>query len=153
MEKTMLEPCFGLIIKKLTSLKTTGSDAVNRARVLDVIFINTMQKTFLIIISVFVFMNSAYAENLCPVNEEIAEDMRIEESYFTKERAVNSASYLKDVVEGNANYEWFSVPNSMKIINGYFLKYDYLNEKNQCLKENKLSLFYKFMKNEARWYD
>ena len=98
-------------------------------------------------------MNSAYAENLCPVNEEIAEDMRIEESYFTKERAINSASYLKDVVEGNANYEWFSVPNSMKIVNGYFLKYDYLNEKNQSLKENKLRLFCKFMENEARWYD
>jgi len=93
------------------------------------------------------------AENLCPINEEIAEDMRIPESYFTKERAESASKTLSEIVSGkNNNYEWVTVPNLLKLIEGYVLKRDALKD-NGATSQYKVSQFCNFMQNSAWWYD
>ena len=70
------------------------------------------------------FYSSAIsAQNLCPLNDNVAEDMRIEESEFNKHNAEQAALYLLRIVQDeNTPHEWFSIPNATKFIRGYALR-------------------------------
>jgi hypothetical protein len=95
----------------------------------------------------------AEAENLCPVNENIAPDMRISETYLTKENAENAAEKIHGIVSGgDADYAWITVPNSLKIIEGYILRRDALNAEGERAQYHR-SQFCKFMETQAWWYD
>ena len=104
------------------------------------------------IIFISLFASSvAQAENLCPINENREAEFRIEEGYFTAENARNAVQELNDIVSGaQTEYEWFSVPNLLKVIQGYVLRRDAL--KNDA-SENYKSEFCSFMKTSAWWYD
>ncbi len=63
------------------------------------------------------------AKQLCPINDKISEDMRINEADFTKEKAEGSLEYLSKIVKSSETpFEWFSVPNATKFIHGYALR-------------------------------
>lgn len=108
-----------------------------------------MNRTLLLMLTLIVSPN-IYAKDLCPVSEEIAEDMRIPESYFNKKNATRSMGYLNSVVVDDAKSgEWFSLPNSLKVIKGYVHRRNALHKTN----EGSLEEFCAFMKTEAFWYD
>ncbi|MGI0154478.1 hypothetical protein ACQ661_12570 [Pseudidiomarina sp. WS423] len=108
---------------------------------------------FLLLIALLLSSVVARAENLCPVNEDVAPDMRIAESDLTKERAEKAVEKVQGIVSGaDSKYEWITVPNSLKIIEGYILKRDALNAEGVMAQYHK-SQFCEFMKTQAWWYD
>lgn len=77
----------------------------------------------ILIILLLFFSWTISAKDLCPINEDVAEDMRIEESAFNKANAEKSADYLLKIVKDeNTPFEWFSIPNATKFIHGYALR-------------------------------
>lgn len=97
--------------------------------------------------------NTAWTDNLCPVNEDVEPDMRMSESYFTKARAEEASKKIQGVVAGTDKvYEWITVPNALKIIEGYVLRRDALNNQG-TMREYHVSQFCLFMESEAWWYD
>lgn len=98
-----------------------------------------------------VLPNSLHAKNICPVNENIAEDMRIGESEFNEEKAKASLAYLTKLVnDPKTQRAWFSIPNSTKFIEGFVLKRAATAPNaNQFVKEE----FCKFMEKQAWYYD
>ena len=75
----------------------------------------------LFIVMLFTFNTSA--KQLCPINDKVAEDMRINEADFTKEKAEASLEYLSKIVKSSETpFEWFSIPNATKFIHGYALR-------------------------------
>jgi len=90
---------------------------------------------------------------MCPVNEKVEADMRISESHFSKENAEAALKNLQGIVsESDKAYEWITVPNSLKIIEGYVLRRDALSS-SEAVKEYKISAFCTFMESGAWWYD
>ncbi len=74
-------------------------------------------------ISLILISFNSWAQQLCPVNDKIEEDMRIAEADFSKEKAEASAKYLSRIVESSETpFEWFSIPNATKFIHGYALR-------------------------------
>ena len=101
---------------------------------------------FLVLISV-----SANAKKLCPVNDKIAEDMRIEEAEFNKENAEKALEYLSKIVKDpKTPFEWFSVPNATKFIHGYALRRIALSPD---ASKHSINLFCEFYANEGWYYD
>ncbi|AWB65125.1 hypothetical protein C2869_01115 [Saccharobesus litoralis] len=93
-----------------------------------------------------------YANELCPTNKNIAEDMRIPESHYSKENADLALKKLQGIVQGSdKKYEWITVPNALKTIEGYILKRDAISAKG-AMQEYHLSAFCTFMESSA-WYD
>ncbi len=95
----------------------------------------------------------ANAENLCAVNTEVEEYLRIQESFFTKENSENALNNLQLIVANpDAKYEWITVPNNLKIIEGYVLRRDAIRFQDQ---EPGIALaeFCTFMEKQAWWYD
>jgi hypothetical protein len=85
-----------------------------------------LKLTFAVILLLSV--NQVVADDLCPINDKIEPDMRIPEAYFTKEKAEEATSKINGIVAGtDKSYEWVTVPNSLKLIEGYILKRDALN--------------------------
>jgi hypothetical protein len=92
-------------------------------------------------------------QNICPVNEEIAEDMRIPETEFTKERAGSASELLVGIIDGSiTTYETFNLYNAQKLVTGYILKKNALDAKSAD-KEFKIREFCSFMEKSAWWYD
>lgn len=82
-----------------------------------------MKYSILIILLLYSF--SSVANDLCPTNEDIAPDMRIPESHYSKKNAEFALSKLQGIISKNDNvYEWMTVPNAIKTIEGYILKKD-----------------------------
>jgi len=104
-----------------------------------------------ILLTVIFLGFSANATNLCPVNDQIAEDMRINEQDFNKENAEKSVEYLSRIVNApKTPFEWFSIPNATKFINGYALR------RNAVLpKASKFHIdeFCRFYASEGWYYD
>jgi hypothetical protein len=76
-----------------------------------------------LIITLTLFCFSTNAKQLCPINKNVAEDMRISETDFTKEKADASVKYLSEIVKSSDTlFEWFSIPNATKFIHGYALR-------------------------------
>ena len=100
-----------------------------------------------ILILFFVCSFSVVAKDLCPTNENIEPDMRIPESHYSKKNAEQAIKKLHGIVSENDKvYEWMTVPNSIKTIEGYILKKDAHKSK------LKLSEFCVFMESSF-WYD
>ncbi|WP_445359862.1 hypothetical protein ACJJIL_12650 [Microbulbifer sp. EKSA005] len=98
-------------------------------------------------------VHSTWAEDLCLVNENVEPDMRMPESYFTKDRAAEASKKTQGIVTGTDKvYEWITVPNSLKLIEGYVLRRDALNSQG-TMREYHVSQFCSFMQSEAWWYD
>ena len=69
------------------------------------------------------FSFTTNAKTLCPINNDVAEDMRIYEADFTKEKAEEAVKYLAEIVKSsNTPFEWFSISNSTKFIHSYALR-------------------------------
>jgi len=87
------------------------------------------------------------AHELCPINEEIEPDMRIPESHYSKKNAQLALNKLQGIITKNDQvYEWMTVPNALKTIEGYILK------KDASKAEFRLNQFCTFMKSSV-WYD
>jgi hypothetical protein len=100
-----------------------------------------------------IFSAPVAAKDLCPINEDIEPDMRMTESHFTKENAEAAANKIKGIISGvDKKYEWFTVPNNLKVIEGFILKRDAINAKGEMQPYHK-EQFCEFMKNKAWWYD
>jgi hypothetical protein len=100
-----------------------------------------------------IFAAQVVAEDLCPINEDIEPDMRMTESHFTKENAEAAANKIKGIISGvDKKYEWFTVPNNLKVIEGFILKRDAMTAKGEMQPYHK-EQFCEFMKNKAWWYD
>jgi len=106
-----------------------------------------------ILILILIASTTARANDLCPVNESRPADIRIPESYFTEENAQNALKELDSIVSGaSKSYEWITVPNLQRIIEGYVLRRDAL----EGIKFNvpsKLDAFCIFMEHSAWWFD
>ena len=77
---------------------------------------------YLLIILVFLSCTTN-AKNLCSINDEIAEDMRIDESEFNKTNAEISLKYLaKAVNSSDSSFQWFTILNATKLFQGYALR-------------------------------
>ena len=97
--------------------------------------------------------NTALTDNLCPVNEDVEPDMRMSESFFTKARAEEASKKIQGIVAGTDKvYEWITLPNSLKIIEGYVLKRDAINNQG-AMREYHVSQFCSFMESKGWWYD
>ena len=104
--------------------------------------------TILLLISAY----SVSADNICPINSEIPDDVRIKESQLTKENAEKSIKLLEDIVSGeNKKYSWVTIPNSFKTIEGYVLKRDTLKNSSGVPDFDKTA-FCNYMK-KGYWYD
>ena len=109
-----------------------------------------MKVSIIVIFSIISFMTQA--KNICPVNKNIAEDMRVPESHYSKANANLALKKLRGVVSGEDKvYEWITVPNAMRTIEGYILKRDALSVKG-AMKEYHTSAFCTFMESSF-WYD
>ena len=105
-----------------------------------------------VLILFFVCSFSSAAKDLCPINKNIESDMRIPESHYSKENAEQAIKKLHGIISENDKvYEWITVPNAMKTIEGYVLKRDALSAKG-AMKEYHVSAFCTFMESSA-WYD
>ena len=104
-----------------------------------------------LLIILMLFSLTTNAKQLCPINKDIAQDMRINEAAFTKEKAEASIKYLAEIVKSsNTPFEWFSIPNSTKFIHGYALR-----RKALLPDASKYSIeqFCKFYAQEGWYYD
>ena len=108
----------------------------------------------ILIVSLFLILSpSINADRLCATNEKVESDMRIPESYFSKENAEAALKKLQGIVsDSDKNYEWITIPNSLKIIEGYVLRRDALASTGAAM-EYKVSAFCTFMETSAWWYD
>ena len=80
-----------------------------------------MNKYF--IISLLLVPSLSFAQNICPINTKIADDMYVPESHYNKENAASSIDLLTGVIkEDKSAGEWGNVPNALKTINGYIRK-------------------------------
>ncbi|BBO28146.1 hypothetical protein AltI4_25340 [Alteromonas sp. I4] len=97
------------------------------------------------------FSSQVFSENICPVNTDIPEDVRMDESYFNKESAETALKKLQGIISEQDNmYEWITIPNATKVIHGYILKRDAINSgKQQYL----VDAFCSFYKSEGWFYD
>ncbi|MEI8666832.1 hypothetical protein P4S81_21460 [Pseudoalteromonas sp. B28] len=103
----------------------------------------------LIILLLFGF--TVNANQLCPINVDIAEDMRINEADFTKEKAEASVKYLAEIVKNDSTpFEWFSIPNAIKFIHGYALRRKALLPDTS---KHSIEQFCKFYAQEGWYYD
>ena len=94
----------------------------------------------------------ANAEPICPVESSVPDDVRIYESDLTKENAERAVERLKRIVSGDEKkYIWITVPNSLKMIEGYILRRDALSNRSGVPDYDK-SAFCNFMKG-AYWYN
>lgn len=67
--------------------------------------------------SLILLSTSINAQNLCPINDKIAEDMQIAESEFNQENAEKSLQYLSSILnDPETPFAWFSIPNALKFI-------------------------------------
>ena len=90
---------------------------------------------------------------MCTVNEEIAEDMRIPESDFTKDRAEAASKLIVGIIDGSiSTFDTFSLYNAQKLVTGYILKNNALAA-TSADKELKIREFCSFMEKSAWWYD
>jgi len=104
-----------------------------------------------LLITLMLFSFTTNAKQLCSINIDVAEDMRINEADFTKEKAEASVKYLAEIVKSsNTPFEWFSIPNSTKFIHGYALR-----RKALLPDASKYSIeqFCKFYAQEGWYYD
>ena len=109
--------------------------------------------SFVVVICILMTSFSANAKNICPANEKIEPDMRIPESHFTKKNAKAALNKINGIVEGTDEvYEWFTIPNMQRVIEGYILKRDAENAM-EASAEFKKSQFCTFMESSAWWYD
>lgn len=100
-----------------------------------------------------IFAAQVAAENVCPINEDIEPDMRMHESHFTRENAEAAANKIQGIISGvDKKYEWFTVPNNLKVIEGFILKRDAMNARGEMQAYHK-DQYCEFMKNKAWWYD
>lgn len=77
-----------------------------------------------LLVTLMLFSFTTNAKQLCPINNDVAEEMRISEANFTKEKAEASVKYLAEIVKNsNTPFEWFSITNSTKFIHGYALRH------------------------------
>ena len=107
----------------------------------------------ILIAPLFLISFSAFSENLCPVNENVEPDMRISEAYFSKTHADAALKKLQGIVDArDKKYEWITVPNALKVIEGYVLRRDALENKDSVSGYHK-SAFCDFMGTSAWWYD
>ncbi len=107
----------------------------------------------LLIALVFTCAVPVDAEPMCPVNENIAEDMRIPEVEFNKENAEAALARLAAVVRGERKpHDWTEVPNALKIIEGYILR-KYALEEMSAAHEFHREQFCLFMRERAWWVD
>jgi hypothetical protein len=99
------------------------------------------------------FSTVSIAETLCPISNKINPSIRIAESHFTKENAEAAAQKIGDIVSGtDISYEWVTVPNLQKVIQGYTLKRDAEAAEGALVKFKKAQ-FCAFMAESAWWYD
>ena len=76
-----------------------------------------------LLITLVLFSFTTNAKQLCPINNDVAEDIRINEAEFTKAKADASVKYLAEIVKSSKTpFEWFSIPNATKFIHGYALR-------------------------------
>ena len=77
---------------------------------------------YLLIILLFLSF-STNARPLCAVNDEIAEDLRIDESEFNQKNAEIALEYLSEIVKSSdVSFQWSRMLNATKLIQGYALK-------------------------------
>ena len=110
---------------------------------------------FHVTVLIFLFSNLAYASEsaICPINENVAEDMRISEADFTKDRAESATKLLVGIVDGTVtSYNSFTVYNAQKLVTGYILKKNALDT-SLADKDFKVQEFCSFMEKSAWWYD
>lgn len=94
----------------------------------------------------------ASEKNICPINEDIAEDMRISESKFTKDQAKISSKFLAGVVDGSiTSYNTFDVYNAQTLVTGYILRKQALET--DGTEDFRIREFCSFMEQSAWWYD
>ena len=71
-------------------------------------------------------------ESICPVNTEIPESIRINESDLTKEKAEAALKILGSIVSGeDSNHLPNAIPNAAKTIQGYVLKRNALENRSR----------------------
>ena len=128
-------------------------ESVSKERLLRINCCTIKTMKYILAIILFSLSFSAYAEEtLCPINNDIPNDMRIKESDLTKESAENALKVLNAIISGeNKSYIWITVPNAMKTIEGYILKRDALANRSG-IPEYDTSSFCGFMK-KGYWYD
>ncbi|WJG09425.1 hypothetical protein [Aliiglaciecola sp. LCG003] len=91
--------------------------------------------------------------NMCPINKNVAEDMRILESDFTKERAESATKLLAGIIDGSiTSYSSFNVYNAQKLVTGFILKKNALDAA-AADKDFRKKEFCSFMEKSAWWYD
>lgn len=104
-----------------------------------------------LLIFLLLFSSAVSAKNLCPTNNDVAEDMRIEESDFNESNAQKSADYLLKIVKDEMTpFEWFSIPNATKFIHGYALRRAALSVN---ATQVAIDQFCKFYSEEGWYYD
>jgi len=109
-------------------------------------------KYMILMFSIFM-VSASFGETLCPVNKNIAEDMRIPEEHFSKANAESALKLISEIVNDEKKpSDWTVVPNSMKIVEGYILRRAALNDESGVPEFDK-SQFCLFMEKNAWWYD
>ena len=92
------------------------------------------------------------AKNICPVNSDIPDDMRLEESHYSKKNAEISVNFLNGIIKENKSTgEWIDVPNALKTIDGYIRRKQCLESGNLSPTSYKCSEFCLFMKSSFRY--
>ena len=109
-----------------------------------------MKKTIFLL--VFLIIQPVNAENLCPINHDIPEEMRILESDLTQDAAEKALIKLSRIISNPQEPKiWITVPNLNRTIEGYILKRDALAKLSINPKAN-ISNFCIFME-KAFWFD
>lgn len=129
------------------TLVEKGKMRKHYSRLMGALYVSGGLVKYSILILFLVCSFSSAAKDLCPINKSIESDMRIPESHYSKENAEQAIKKLHGIVSENDKvYEWITVPNSVKTIEGYILK------KDAHKSEFKLVEFCTFMKSSF-WYD
>lgn len=111
-----------------------------------------MKSQVIILALLFSISILASEKNICPINEEIAEDMRISESEFTQDKAEISSKFLAGVVDGSiTSYNTFAVYNAQTLLTGYILRKRALKAK--VTEDFRIREFCTFMEQSAWRYD
>ena len=89
-------------------------------------------------------------ENLCPINEQIEPEFRVLEHQLNEESALRAMDYLQLVVQGKEHPgEWLTLPNNLKLIEGYVLRREALKTKS----ERDISDFCLWLEQNGFWYE
>ena len=96
-------------------------------------------------------LSSANAtEILCPINEKIEPEFRVMENQLTEKSALRAMEYLQSVVQGKEHPgEWLTLPNNLKLVEGYVLRREALSSGSK----SDISNFCFWLDQNGFWYD